>query len=88
MRSSNARCAQFKQHFSRSTNVDRGGVEEREIDYYANLEVVSIISWESYDVGARGGNKRATTLTPAGSSWTRADDELIQANELVMQAWR
>ena len=66
--------------------MDRGGVEEREIDYYANLEVVSITSWESYDVGA--GNKRATTLTPAGSSWTRADDELIQANDLVMQAWR
>jgi hypothetical protein len=75
-------------HFTRTREEYQGDVPEKYVDYFANLEVFSVTSWESFD---KGPNRisRGTRLTPlASDDWTRADDDALRANSLVMEKWR
>lgn len=76
-------------HFTRTTAGFFGGVPEKHVDYYANLEVVSVTSWESFDTDANGVVNRGTRLTTlASDDWSQTDDDALRANSKIMEMWR
>ena len=60
--------------FKRESTRDRAGEPEHSIDYFANLKVVDVKSWESFT------RHQATQLLLDTSTWTAKQDSIILNN--------